>query len=112
MASGAKNDRVGCPRNDDRRAAQGLVSPRIAMTEEVISKIAHGCGNDAPVEITERFPQELGNLAQNARFPHSHKPIPFPIEKVEERTSDGATRRHINRPLVSRSLGHMADRQE
>jgi hypothetical protein len=29
------------------------------------------------MEITERFPQELGNLAQNARFPHSHKPIPL-----------------------------------
>jgi hypothetical protein len=27
------------------------------------------------MEITERFPQELGNLPQNARFPHSHKPI-------------------------------------
>jgi hypothetical protein len=26
------------------------------------------------MEITKRFPQELGNLAQNARFPHSHKP--------------------------------------
>src|SRR3984893_17410630 len=30
------------------------------------------CGNGAPMEITERFPQPLGNLAQNARFPHSH----------------------------------------
>jgi len=29
-------------------------------------------GNAAPMEITERFPQPLGNLAQNARFPHSH----------------------------------------
>jgi hypothetical protein len=29
------------------------------------------------MEITERFPQELGNLAQNASFPHSHKPIPL-----------------------------------
>jgi hypothetical protein len=26
----------------------------------------------AAMEITERFPQPLGNLAQNARFPHSH----------------------------------------
>jgi hypothetical protein len=24
------------------------------------------------MEITERFPQPLGNLAQNARFPHFH----------------------------------------
>ena len=31
-----------------------------------------GYGNDAAMEITKRFPQQLGNLAQNARFPHSH----------------------------------------
>ena len=70
-----------------------------------------GYGNDAPMEITKRFPQPLGNLAQNARFPHSHKPIPVITEEGEERTKDGATRRLINWPLVSRSLGHM-DRQE
>ena len=34
-----------------------------------------GCGNVAPMEITERFPQPLGNLAQNARFPHSHSRV-------------------------------------
>ncbi len=32
----------------------------------------HGCGNADPVEITKRFPPDLGNLAQNARFPHFH----------------------------------------
>jgi hypothetical protein len=31
------------------------------------------------MEIRKRFPQELGNLAQNARFPHSHKPFPLPF---------------------------------
>jgi hypothetical protein len=31
-----------------------------------------GCGNDVPVESKKRFPQGLGNLAQNARFPHFH----------------------------------------
>jgi hypothetical protein len=72
----AKNDRVGCIRNDDRCAAQGLLSPD-SRAEEVMTKIARGCGNAAPMEITKRFPQERGNLAQNARFPHSHKPIPF-----------------------------------
>ena len=30
------------------------------------------CGNAAAVEITYRFPPRLGNLAQSARFPHSH----------------------------------------
>jgi len=34
------------------------------------------------------------------------------VKREERKTKDGATRRHINRPLVSRSLGHMADRQE
>jgi hypothetical protein len=34
-----------------------------------------GYGNAAPMEITERFPQALGNLAQTARFPHFHKPL-------------------------------------
>jgi hypothetical protein len=42
---------------------------------EVRTTTVRGCGNDAPVEITNRFPQELGNLAQNARFPHSHEPM-------------------------------------
>ena len=73
-----KNDGVGCPRNDDRRGGQGLLSPPIGH-EGVMWNWQHrgGCGNDAPVEITKRFPQELGNLAQHARFPHSHKPIPL-----------------------------------
>jgi hypothetical protein len=44
------------------------------------------------MEITERFPQELGNLAQNARFPHFHKPITLSDWKEEEETKDGATR--------------------
>ena len=30
------------------------------------------CGNAVSVETTHRFPQRLGNLAHNARFPHSH----------------------------------------
>jgi hypothetical protein len=39
---------------------------------EEVTKNKSGYGNDAPMEITKRFPQELGNLAQNARLPHSH----------------------------------------
>jgi hypothetical protein len=65
------------PRNDHRCAAQGLLLSPIARAEEVMTRIARGCGNVAPMEIKKRFPQELGNLAQNARFPHSHKPIPL-----------------------------------
>jgi hypothetical protein len=35
------------------------------------------------VEITKRFPQVLGNLAQTARFPHSHKLILVYEEREE-----------------------------
>ena len=42
-----------------------------------------GDGNDAPMEITKRFPQPLGNLAQNARFPHSHSPSSFSLRKKQ-----------------------------
>jgi len=36
------------------------------------------------METQERFPQGLGNLAQNARFPHSHKPIIVMIQRREK----------------------------
>jgi len=38
------------------------------------------------METGERFPQGLGNLAQDARFPHSHKPI---ILGLNEQTKNG-----------------------
>src|SRR5712692_5453651 len=48
--------------------------PLFAATEEIMrNENRRAYGNDAPVEITKRFPQALGNLAQNARFPHSHR---------------------------------------
>ena len=31
-----------------------------------------GYANDSPMETRKRFPQGFGNLAKNARFPHSH----------------------------------------
>jgi len=34
-----------------------------------MTKIARGCGNAAPMEITERFPQELG-ISQRTRDSH------------------------------------------
>ena len=43
-----------------------------------------GCGNDAPMEITERFPQPLGNLAQHARFPHSHSRLSYFDQKNKD----------------------------
>jgi hypothetical protein len=39
------------------------------------------------METEERFPQGLGNLAENARFPHSHKPIV--VVMMERRQNDG-----------------------
>ena len=33
---------------------------------------SHRYGNAVPMETPNRFPQALGNLAQGARFPHSH----------------------------------------
>ena len=47
-----------------------------------------GCGNDAPMEITERFPQPLGNLAQNARFPHSHSRLSYFDPKNKDTNPD------------------------
>jgi hypothetical protein len=56
--------------------ARGWIPPiGISGAPDTITR--HGCGNGAPMEITERFPQALGNLAQSARFPHSHKPPLF-----------------------------------
>jgi hypothetical protein len=54
-----------------RPAAAGTVELANARTQ-ISAPAEDGCGNAAPMEITERFPQPLGNLAQNARFPHSH----------------------------------------
>ena len=38
------------------------------------------------METTERFPHGLGNLAQNARFPHSHKPSSL-VWREEKKTT-------------------------
>ena len=54
-----------------RPAAAGTVELAVANTQSAHAP-EDGYGNDAPMEIKERFPQPLGNLAQNARFPHSH----------------------------------------
>jgi hypothetical protein len=46
------------------------------------------------METQERFPQGLGNLAQNARFPHSHKPIMIVVMERREKNgnSNSATK--------------------
>ena len=56
-----------------------------------------GCGNAGPMETTERFPQRLGNLAQNARFPHSHSRLfLFPLRKNEEGEERNPLASHLN----------------
>ena len=41
------------------------------------------------METKERFPQGLGNLATNARFPHSHKPIIIRGEEKKKKPGTG-----------------------
>ena len=54
------------------RLLRPLVRSSFDPRTPFFAHIGHGCGNAAAVEITKRFPPRLGNLAQNARFPHSH----------------------------------------
>jgi hypothetical protein len=42
------------------------------------------------METTDRFPPGLGNLAENARFPHSHSPLhSFFGEENDKNTAEG-----------------------
>ncbi len=73
MTRPRKLDRVGGARNDDRPVGKGGASP----------VNAHGRSfhrHNAAVEMTsygnhKTVTTGLANLAQNARFAHSHKPI-------------------------------------
>ena len=66
-----------------RPATAGTVELADARTR-ISSPAEDACGNDAPMEITERFPQPLGNLAQNARFPHSHSRLSYFDQKNKD----------------------------
>jgi hypothetical protein len=78
MTPGSPRHRVD--RRDSEIPAQDLIAcPEASATVEldgfdtgVGPEHEDDCGNVGPVEITERFPPALGNLAQNARFPHFH----------------------------------------
>lgn len=74
-------DRVGGARSDERPAGQGVAPPEFARDDDHGD---NGCGNAVPMETQDRFPQGLGNLATNAGFPHSHKPMMIVWEKKEE----------------------------
>jgi hypothetical protein len=66
-----------------RPAAAGAVELGYRR-RQVGARTKDGCGNGAPMEITERFPQPLGNLAQDARFPHSHSRLSCFDQKEED----------------------------
>jgi hypothetical protein len=72
-----------------------------------------GYGNAVPMETKKRFPQGLGNLAQNARFPHSHSRSSV-LKKGETKNEDEwLTGHQINWSQDHhRILGHIQDRQE
>src|SRR3989338_1675463 len=89
------NDRVGGARNDDRQAGKGPASPSDRPRSPSRTP-EDGCGNDVPMETTERFPQGLGNLAQHARFPHSHSRSFVGLKREKNRRTRAQTATSIN----------------
>jgi hypothetical protein len=69
-----------------------------------------GYGNAVPMETKKRFPQGLGNLAQDARFPHSHSRSSG-LRKEKTKNEEAITH-PINWLQDRRILGHIQDRQE
>jgi len=61
--------------------------------------------------ITSHRDLEISHRTRDSHIPTSRFLFKGEDEE-EEKSKDGATRSHINRPLVSRSLGHTADRQK
>src|SRR5216683_2777806 len=61
---------------EERRSEcrQGYSIPPIGS---IVGDAEDGYANDSPMETTKRFPQGFGNLAKNARFPHSHSQDSF-----------------------------------
>jgi hypothetical protein len=57
-----------------------------------------GYANASPTETTKRFPQGFGNLAKNARFPHSHSHYSFCGREKNRRTEK--TRQRLDQPLT------------
>jgi hypothetical protein len=76
-----QNDRAGGARSDARPAGKGGAPSELACNDD---DGEDGCGNGVPMETPKRFPQGLGNLAENARFPHSHKPMIIVLGTKEE----------------------------
>jgi len=60
-----------------------------------------GYGNDVPMETKRRFPQGRGNLAQNARFPHSHSRSSSFSERRRRSTKTPGERLQINQKTLT-----------
>ena len=86
-----------------RPAAAGTVELGNANTRSAPSA-EDGYGNDAPAEIRERFPQPLGNLAQHARFPHSHSRLSY-FDQEEQRQQTRTTPCHVSQGGARLSIG-------
>jgi hypothetical protein len=75
--SDEKIGRPGCPRNDDLEGGQALVSPD--RRRDPLMR----CRENRAVEMPTLWKSQndshkgLGKLAQNASFPHFHKPVLF-----------------------------------
>jgi hypothetical protein len=76
-----------------------------------------GCGNDVPMETRKRFPQGLGNLAQNGEiptFPQADHCLVLQ-QKREKRRRSAASQTALSDPLFpdwenpSRSIGGITD---
>jgi hypothetical protein len=96
-------DRVGGAGNDDQHASKGYIPPRFGVRPRR-GNDEDGCGNAVSMESKKRFPQRLGNLPENARFPHSHKPLFFFFLSQQEEKNKEHQERRQQRPAV-RSTG-------
>jgi hypothetical protein len=98
-------------RRQERRSAgrQGHSIPRIRSKATCDDE--DGYGNAVPMESKKRFPQRLGNLAQNARFPHFHsRSSSYHEEDREDHEHEERRQRPVvttHWPQASRILGHL-----
>jgi len=103
-------DRVGGARSGEQQAGQGTAPPDSRARTVVATATT-------AVEMTSLWKPQTGfhrdlEISQRTRDSHISTSRFLLVAEEETGTNDGATRRYINRPLVRRSLGHTADRQE
>jgi hypothetical protein len=78
MLDRSLSGRSGPPIHNDRVGPRGTTIGTPAKVQHpppigsIVGDAEDGYANASPMETTKRFPQGFGNLATNARFPHSH----------------------------------------